>query len=270
MKGFIYKYIFPDGKVYIGQTRRNMETRHKEHISSKTGPANSGFWKAYERFKSCEYEILEEVDCIDEYDLVKSLNEKETYYIYKYKSFDPQYGYNKRSIGSVSTHTESLLYKYWNEKYTLEEKYIEMEFKKITDKIFETKEPLTEKEKEYISVGNFPANFNMNNLKENNLSDFEIFMIEEELQFSMFTIKEQRKTTIWQDVEKNRNVIISEGNDTNAIVSLDKHGNIIDTFHSFKEIAEKFNVLRADNVRNVLWGKQKTAYGLYWKYKRDL
>lgn len=43
MKGYIYKYTFSDNKVYIGQTRRNPEIRHKEHLSESVGPMNSVF-----------------------------------------------------------------------------------------------------------------------------------------------------------------------------------------------------------------------------------
>lgn len=44
MKGIIYKYTFPDGKVYIGQTR-NPEKRKREHVDPKIGPVNTGFGK---------------------------------------------------------------------------------------------------------------------------------------------------------------------------------------------------------------------------------
>ena len=50
MKGYIYKYTFPDGKVYIGQTRRDPQIRHREHISPVTGSTNGGFWRAYSTF----------------------------------------------------------------------------------------------------------------------------------------------------------------------------------------------------------------------------
>ena len=36
MKGYIY--MFSDGKVYVGQTRRHISIRHREHISPSTGP----------------------------------------------------------------------------------------------------------------------------------------------------------------------------------------------------------------------------------------
>lgn len=51
MKGYIYKYTFADGKFYIGQTRRNPEIRHREHLNPIIGPANTGFWEAYQRLE---------------------------------------------------------------------------------------------------------------------------------------------------------------------------------------------------------------------------
>ena len=62
MKGVIYKYTFPNGKVYIGQTRRNPELRHREHLDPVTGPCNSGFWEEYQKFLEYKYEIIETVE----------------------------------------------------------------------------------------------------------------------------------------------------------------------------------------------------------------
>ncbi len=59
MKGVVYKYTFPNGKVYIGQTRRNPELRHKEHLDAVTGPCNCGFWKEYKKYKEVKYEMCE-------------------------------------------------------------------------------------------------------------------------------------------------------------------------------------------------------------------
>jgi hypothetical protein len=50
MKGYIYKYTFPDGKVYIGQTVRPVAARHREHITPSTGRVNVGFWEAYQKY----------------------------------------------------------------------------------------------------------------------------------------------------------------------------------------------------------------------------
>ena len=65
-------------------------------------------------------------------------------------------------------------------------------------------------------------------------------------------------------------LVLDEERSKKAIVQIDKEGNIVQEFNSFNEICQAFNVLRADNVKNVLSGKQKTAYGYFWKYKRDM
>ncbi|MBR6456160.1 MAG: hypothetical protein IKS72_04425, partial [Prevotella sp.] len=73
-----------------------------------------------------------------------------------------------------------------------------------------------------------------------------------------------------QYISKNYNKILDEEKRKNAIVQLDKEGNVIREFYSFNEICQAFNATRAENVRNVLKGKQKSAYGFNWKYKKDL
>lgn len=64
--------------------------------------------------------------------------------------------------------------------------------------------------------------------------------------------------------------ILEDERDKNTIVQIDKAGNVVKEFYSFNEICQTFNVPRADNVKNVLKGKQKSAYGYYWKYKKDI
>lgn len=103
MKGVIYKYTFPNGKVYIGQTRRNPELRHREHLDPITGPCNSGFWREYQKFKDYKYEIIETVQETNEDVLVKKLNQLETYHILKCNSYDPLYGCNIKHKGTESS-----------------------------------------------------------------------------------------------------------------------------------------------------------------------
>lgn len=57
--GVIYLYTFPNGKVYVGQTRRDPQVRHREHLDPKIGPQNGAFWKAYQEQGEPKYEILE-------------------------------------------------------------------------------------------------------------------------------------------------------------------------------------------------------------------
>lgn len=100
MKGVIYKYTFPNGKVYIGQTI-NPRSRMVQHLSKSTGPRNVGFWRAYKKYGSFEYEELEKISAPDEYALRDRLNLLEQQYIEEYHSNNRNYGYNLTSGGKA-------------------------------------------------------------------------------------------------------------------------------------------------------------------------
>jgi hypothetical protein len=113
MKGIIYKYTFPDGKVYIGQTR-NPEKRKRDHIDPKIGPTNKGFWEAYQRFGTYEYEVIREIESDNEDELIDLLNRWESGYIYQYKADNPQFGYNRTSYGTVGRKTNVVIKRVYN------------------------------------------------------------------------------------------------------------------------------------------------------------
>lgn len=100
MKGVIYKYTFPNGKVYIGQTN-NPRSRRIQHLSKSTGSRNVGFWRAYKKYGSFEYEELEIVKAATEAELRERLNLLEQRYIAEYKSNNRNFGYNLTSGGKV-------------------------------------------------------------------------------------------------------------------------------------------------------------------------
>ena len=109
MKGYIYKYTFSDGKFYIGQTRRNPEIRHREHLSPIIGPANTGFWEAYQRLGEPSYEVIEVLENESVTDLVDLLNKRETYWIKYYEADKSEKGYNKKSHGTVADPRNAIL-----------------------------------------------------------------------------------------------------------------------------------------------------------------
>lgn len=85
-KGFIYRYISPNGKSYIGQTTTSLVKR-----SGKRGKMYFGckvFYNAIKKygFKNFDAEILGEFE-------LNQLDEMEEYYIRKFNSLAP-YGYN--------------------------------------------------------------------------------------------------------------------------------------------------------------------------------
>ena len=100
MKGYIYKYTFPNGKVYIGQTI-HPRSRKTQHLCESTGRCNPAFWRAYKKYGKVEYEDLFVVEKETREELCEALNKLEQYYIACYKSDNRHYGYNLTSGGRV-------------------------------------------------------------------------------------------------------------------------------------------------------------------------
>jgi hypothetical protein len=276
MKGIIYKYTFPDGKVYIGQTR-NPEKRKREHIDPKTGPVNTGFWEAYQRFGTFEYEVIREIESDNEDELIDLLNRWESDYIYQYKSDNPEYGYNRTSYASVGIESKKILRRVYN---AIQEDFFNSEIvilDSASEKIWRTKQPLTEEEL-FLITEKYPGSpwldslkdFDFKNLRKSRISERREFYLDEHFGYIRFAIEECSQYKAAQYVRENGRQIIEEARLAKAIVQLDKEGNVIKEYGSILEICQAFNIERGDNIRNVLKGKQKTAYGFFWKYKKDM
>lgn len=276
MKGIIYKYIFPDGKVYIGQTR-NPEKRKREHTDPKTGPANTGFWEAYQRFGTYEYEVIREIESDNEDELTDLLNRWESGYIYQYKADNPKYGYNRTSHASVGIESKKILRRVYN---AIQEDYFNSEMELLdsaSEKIWRTKQPLTEEEL-FLITEKYPdsvwfdnlKDFDFNNLRKNRITEIREFYLDEHIGFIRNAIWECSQNIAAQYVRENGKQIIEGARLARTIVQIDKEGNVIKEYSSILEICQAFNIERGDNIRNVLKGKQKTAYGFFWKYKKDM
>lgn len=274
MKGFIYKYTFPDGKVYIGQTRRTMAARHREHIDPNIGPTNTGFWEAYQRFHTFDLNVLETIESESVDSLVAELNWKETAYIQQFHATDPEFGYNKMPRGRVFGEERITLEREYRKRY---QKVIQAfyDFCAIVEtKIFESNEPFTDEEKTFlidlmsdsrIDGTEEPREFSLDILSTKD--EMDLFFFEEDYGFAKFLYEQDLSDYIWNNVLKDADAILAEHRESKAIFQIDKEGNIIRKYSSLNEIMHVFNLARADNVLNVLKGRQKSAYGYYWKYK---
>lgn len=112
-------------------------------------------------------------------------------------------------------------------------------------------------------------------MEENDLNkEDNSFVVEETLDYVRADLEEEIQMEFQGFLKENGSDIVEQAlheyAEINAIVALDQKGNIIKEFYSFDEIALFFNVKRADNVKNVLAGRQKSAYGYSWKYRKDL
>ncbi|SKC52911.1 hypothetical protein SAMN06298214_1190 [Bacteroidales bacterium WCE2004] len=252
-----------------------MGARHKEHLNPSTGPANSGFWEAYQTLGEPTWEILEVVDAEDVTTLVDLLNSKETAYIVEANATDPRYGYNKREIATTYSPDSAILQKRIREELQKLEAEASIRFQSVLQKIEAGDQAsLTEKEKAFIRESLFQNNIFDNALRETlNPDDFslrdggDLFWLEEALDFASFVYKEEREEEICRFVEENADQILREGKEGKIIQQIDKDGNIVREYVTKAEICEAFNIIRIDNITNVLKGKQKSAYGFFWRYK---
>lgn len=102
MKGIIYKYESPSGKIYIGQTR-DEKTRRQTFLREEKDYAGLKINNARKKYgpESFTYEVLEEINEKNSNKLDEELNKLECYYIGLYNSFKNGYNMSKGGDGST-------------------------------------------------------------------------------------------------------------------------------------------------------------------------
>lgn len=98
-EGIIYKYTSPNGKVYIGQTI-NERKRFNQH---KVATDHTHFHNAIRRYgiDSFKYEVVFRTELEDAEQMKAILNSMERFFIKKYNSTNPRFGYNMTEGGDA-------------------------------------------------------------------------------------------------------------------------------------------------------------------------
>lgn len=102
--GFIYRFVFPNGKSYIGQTKHKISTRWAQHKNASETPSNKSYsfplYKAIRCYgwDNIQKEIL--IECPTE-----ELNDQEIKFINEFGSLSPN-GYNMNTGGNSFTMSE--------------------------------------------------------------------------------------------------------------------------------------------------------------------
>lgn len=255
-KGVIYKYTFPDGKVYIGQTRRDPKIRDCEHFMPSTGPLNRAFWAACQEQGEPILEILETHENEDLNALVGLLNERETFYINHYKASDPDFGYNIKATGTACTNDGNKLCKLCNRMADRFKEKIWPEYEEMKKKIGH-EELMTEHEKELYN-----AYFVENNLygvcKEGD------FMYYEWLHFADISLEDDIQTLVCEYIHENADTLLEEYVDEDTIYQLSMCGEFVAKYDSQADAAIAMGATTSANINNVVLGKQESAYGYKW------
>ena len=108
-------------------------------------------------------------------------------------------------------------------------------------------------------------NYNLEDLSTN--SDDDDFWLGEVYQEFIMNFDEDAGCQICQYLNENRDAVLYKRSKGRIIQQIDTEGNVVKEYTSNKEVAEALNLARIDNVLNVLKGRQKSAYGFFWKYK---
>lgn len=275
MKGYIYKYTFSNGKIYIGQTRRQVSIRHREHLNPSTGPLNPRFWQAYQELGEPKLEIIKEIEKNNNLDLINALNNYETICIKKQKSDNPEFGYNIKSSGTAYCHDKALLDDEFTGIWTRIVQEIYPQFNSVYDKISNFHhENLNQEEKELIinyllenNIFSTALNDVMNSVDYSINDEDDLFWLEEAIDFAETIFNDECRRMINEYIAHNKDEIIEKRTRHKIIQQLSLQGDLIKEYRSIDEVREALSLKRADNIMNVIKGRQKTAYGYVWKKK---
>ena len=278
MKGYVYKYTFSNGKIYVGQTRRDVNVRHREHMNPSTGPLNPRFWQAYQELGEPKLEIIKEIEEENNYELIQALNRCETYYIKKWKSDDLDFGYNVKSSGTTYCPDKAYLDDEFREIWTKIAQDGYSLFHSVYDKIENfCHEDLTEDEKDFIKNSLLSNNIFSNSL--NNVMDSHdysiedkdgLFWLDEAIDFAKMIFNEGHWAMIDKYIAHNRETIIEKRTRHKIVQQLSLQGDLIKEYRSIDEVREALSLTRTDNIMNVIKGRQKTAYGYVWRRTSDV
>lgn len=224
--GYIYKYSFPNGKVYIGQTRTSVQQRHYVHMSDARKKGRGTLCDvALAKYGEIQPETIEtiEVDETESTQLQELLNEAEIKWIKFYDSTNKQKGYNIQQGGEIVTPDIMILEEKWHEIFEKEKwgealGYLHSNLESIGNKLYVTKEKL-DKDERYVWYG---YRFDLDNEKNMSFSKFynryKGFEIEENiysykklvLQWAWDEYIKDVQRTIWQKVNKHKDKYIKE------------------------------------------------------------
>lgn len=102
-KYIIYKLVFPNNKIYIGQTKQNFKKRLNQHytqsVNKKSKNYNFLICRAIRKYNWDD--IKKEILCIVSKEFV---DEAEIYFIKEYQSNNKRFGYNIESGGNKNKH----------------------------------------------------------------------------------------------------------------------------------------------------------------------
>lgn len=242
--GFIYKITNKiNGKNYIGQTKRTVEIRWKEHLREKD---NAPIHKAIQKYGENNFFVTVLEECENHL-----LNEREIYWINYYDSYNGHKGYNATKGGQNIAHIEKWMKKHPNQVKQNLEKARQKSIEK-----FESNIELKNKREQARQQGyqNYIKNNHEQWLKQQ----------QQKLEKAREVLKEQ--------YQKDPSKIIKRAQEngkraSRPVYQLDKETKkIIHYFESCSDAAKYLNKNGGHSNISKACKTGRIAYGYYWAY----
>ena len=273
--GYIYKITNKiNNKIYIGQTRRTIQERWREHLSRANQNYESYLYNAIRKYGEDNFVIEEIEKCEDDY-----INEREQYYIETFNSFNKTNGYNLTKGGDGNQkYNYVLIRELWDKGYKISEIINEIGCDKsviasalVEHETYNKHESLSRRNRKGINQydlnGNFIAHYNSITEAAN----------KDKLKASLIgaccnkKIK-QALSYIWCfDHEKPPQGLEKIKYYKRAVLQFTLEGDFVAEFESGAAAAraiepDKNSNTVASQILQVCKGQRKTARGFIWRY----
>lgn len=302
-EGYIYKITNKiNGKVYIGQTRRTIEFRWKQHVKDSK-KLDYSLYRSMRKYGVDNFIIsqLEFIELKDKYELCKLLDEREIYWVSVFNSYGEN-GYNM-TIGGQDNAPNKFLEKgiiQYSINGIEERRYLSIseggeitgfsmsdiiacckktKIRRVQNKVFRyDDDPLSKDEIEMLKI-KYPTIYQFS-VKGELLNSFEF------IKDAVDYLIKCGINAIYSNISAccNGNVLTSSGFvwrkypdcfDTyktpkikNIIEQRDRTtGDLISTFKSTHEVIEEYPLIDKSSLINCLNGINITTYGYIWNYE---
>ena len=245
-KYLIYKHIAPNGKVYIGITRQDVEKRWQNgngYISQKK------FWNAIQKYgwENITHEILE--TGLTE----KEACEREIHYIKEYDSINPKFGYNISKGGRTGRTLVTPVMQYFEE--------IPVNFFESHRQAAKALSVSSRTIQNYINGKLMIEGYRFEEMPAIHTYDIEESLYDIKSEQHFLVGKLMREWKIQDTIARNKENV-------RAICQYDMEGHFINRYESIVEAQQSISGLGSISAALRRRGRAKSAGGFQWRYDK--
>lgn len=268
----IYKHTFPNGKIYIGQTKKSLLARFQNGRGYKSCPLMQRAIDKY-GWENVTTELLE-----DKIPTLEAANEREQYYIELYDATNPMIGYNISPGGGILSIIDyDAIYQEWISHPELGVKAIATKLNydrntiaraldaygvDIADRMSRVASSISQSQRKYDRTAIYNA--------WKITPDYKTLM--KQFNCSVDTIRRALKENNVSEQERRTfGQLNQQGCNRKKINQYDLNGNFIQTFNSIAEANLSLGKQpNSSNIISACKGRRKTAYGYKWTYSENI